>query len=179
MSAPVPKPLAGPPGMAALSAFAAPPPRVMAPPVESQEFEDHPEQIVFEASSLMTPPFDASVSDQRVIGPPFERRFTLAADKILRFDLSTKLLFDPVTVMFAPAVKSLDAPVEVRLTLPPAIKLASVVMLTHVIVRSSATLISPPKLPKAPDSPQFIVRELPEVALLTAADTVMAPALSI
>jgi hypothetical protein len=53
-----------------------------------------------------------------VIGPPFERRFTLAVDKILRFDLSTKLLFEPVTVMFAPAVKSLDAPVAVSATVP-------------------------------------------------------------
>jgi hypothetical protein len=114
-----------------------------------------------------------------VIGPPFERRFTLAVDKILRFDLSTKLLFEPVTVMFAPAVKSLDAPVAVSATVPTAVRLASVSTPAQVTVRSPATLMAPPELVNLPDPPQFSVRELPAVALLTAAETVMAPALSI
>jgi hypothetical protein len=104
--------------MFAFSALAAPPPNVITPPVDPQEAEDHPEQIVLVAANRIPPPLVASLSDQMVIGPPFERRFTLAVDKILRFDLSTKLLFEPVTVMFAPAVKSLDAPVAVSATVP-------------------------------------------------------------
>jgi hypothetical protein len=104
--------------MFSFDTLASPPPRVIAPPVDSQAPEDHPEQMVLVAASRIPPPLVASVSDQIVIGPPFERRFTLAADKILCFDLSTKLLFDPVTVMFAPAVKSLDSPVAVSATGP-------------------------------------------------------------
>jgi hypothetical protein len=101
-----------------LSAFAAPPPRVIAPPVEAQVFEDHPEKIELDAPRLMPPPLVASVSDQRIIGPPLVRRLRFAADKILCFDLSTKELLAPVTVTFAPAVKSLDAPVAVSATDP-------------------------------------------------------------
>ena len=85
----VPKPLAGPPGVFALSALAAPPPNVMSPPEELQAPADHPEQIVLLAPNLIPPPALASASDQSVIGPAFERRFTLAAERMLRFDLST------------------------------------------------------------------------------------------
>jgi hypothetical protein len=107
--------------MFSFDTLASPPPRVIAPPVDSQAPEDHPEQMVLVAASRIPPPLVASESDQIVIGPPFERRFTLAADKTLRFDLSTKLLFDPVTVMLAPAVKSLDAPLDVMVTGPVAL----------------------------------------------------------
>jgi hypothetical protein len=114
----VPKPLAAPPGRFALSTLAAPPPRVTAPPVEPQALEDHPEQMLFEASSSITPPLEASESDQRVIGPPLVRRLMLAAVKMLRLDFNNSPLFAPVTVMFAPKVKSLDAPVAVREAVP-------------------------------------------------------------
>jgi hypothetical protein len=151
--------------MAALSAFAAPPPRVMAPPVESQEFEDHPEQIVFEASSLMTPPFKASVSDQRVIGPPFVRKLMLSAVRTLRLDFNTKALFAPVTVMFAPAVKSLDEPVAVSVTGPAAEIAADVVTLEPVDVTNTP--------------PADAVRVAPLFVIVPEPDRVMLPVASI
>jgi hypothetical protein len=174
-----PNPFAAPPGTFTFSALAAPPPSVIAPPVEPQVLDDHPEQIVFEASSSITPPLDASVSDQRVIGPPLVRKLMLAAVRTLRLDFNTSPLFAPVTVMFAPAVRSLDAPVPVNRILPTAVKLAVVLTPAQVTVRSPATLTAPPEFVNSPDPPQFSVRALPAVALLTAAETVMAPALSI
>ena len=69
--------------------------------------------------------------------------------------------------------------VAVRLTPPPAVKPADVVMPEQVIVRSPATLIAPPELPNVPEPPQFRVSELPAVELETPAETVMAPPLSI
>jgi hypothetical protein len=48
----------------------------------------------------------------------------------------------------------------------------------QVTVRSPATLIAPPELVNLPDPPQFKVKERPAVALLTAAETVIAPVLS-
>jgi hypothetical protein len=116
----VPKPLAAPAGMLS-SEPAAPPPSVTAPPVDPHAPEDQPEQIVFEASSLIPPPFDASVFDHRVIGPPLVLKSTLAAERMLRFDLSTRELLAPETVMSAPAVRSLEAPVAVRATGPVAL----------------------------------------------------------
>ena len=63
--------------------------------------------------------------------------------------------------------------------LPAAVKLAMVFTPAQVTVRSPATLIAPFELVNSPYPPQLSVRERPAVALLTAAETVMAPALSI
>jgi hypothetical protein len=80
--------------------------------------DDQPEQIELEASILMPPPLDASVSDQRVIGPPFVRKATFTLVSTLRLDFSTRPWLAPDTVMFAPVVKSLEAPVDVSETAP-------------------------------------------------------------
>ena len=99
-------------------ALGAPPPRVIAPPIEPQVSDDQPEQIELEAPSLMPPPLDASVSDQRVIGPPLVRKATFSLVSTLRFDFSTRPWLALDTVMFAPTVKSLEAPVDVRESAP-------------------------------------------------------------
>jgi hypothetical protein len=71
-------------------------------------------------------------------------------------------------------------PPDERETLVAAVRAAEVVTTpAQVTVRSPATLTAPPEFVNSPDPPQFSVRELPAVALLTAAETVMAPALSI
>jgi hypothetical protein len=144
-----PKPLAAPPGRFALSALAAPPPRVMSPPVEPQVFEDHPEQMVFEASSSITPPLVASVSDQRVIGPPLVRKLMLAAVSTLRLDFNTNPLLVPVTVMFAPAVKSLDEPVAVSATGPEA-------LMAPVGDTTPPVMLTPPPLAVRVPAPEYV-----------------------
>ena len=72
-----------------------------------------------------------------------------------------------------------DDDVPVNRMLPTAVKLALVFTPAQVTVRSPATLIAPPELVNSPVAPQFIAKERPVVALVTAAETVMAPALSI
>ena len=161
----VPKPLAAPPGMFALSALAAPPPSVIAPPVEPQVLEDHPEQIVFEASSSITPPLDASVSDQRVIGPPLVRKLILAAVRTLRLDFNTRPLFAPVTVMFAPAVRSLDAPVAVRVTGPEA-------LMAPVGDTTPPVMLTPPPLAVRVPAPEYVPETETEIEV--PADTFLA-----
>jgi hypothetical protein len=150
--------------MFSFDTLASPPPRVMAPPVEPQVLEDQPEQIVFEASSFMTPPFDASVSDQRVIGPPFVRKFMLAAVRTLRLDFNTKALFAPVTVMFAPAVKSLDEPVAVSATGPEA-------LIAPVGDTTPPVMLTPPPLAVKVPAPEYVPEteteiEVPAVTFL-------------
>jgi hypothetical protein len=161
----VPKPLAAPPGMFSLLALTAPPPKVIAPPVDPQASEDHPEQMVLVAANLIPPPFDASVSDQRVIGPPFVRKLMLSAVRTLRLDFNTKALFAPVTVMFAPAVKSLDEPVAVSVTGPAAEIAADVVTLEPVDVTNTP--------------PADAVRVAPLFVIVPEPDRVMLPVASI
>ena len=72
-----------------------------------------------------------------------------------------------------------DDDVPVNRMLPTAVKFAVVFTPAQVTERSPATLSAPPELVNSPVAPQFIVSELPAVELLTAAETVMAPALSI
>lgn len=148
----VPKPLAAPPGRFALSALADPPPSVIAPPVEPQVLDDHPEQMVFEVSSSITPPLEASVSDQRVIGPPLVRKLMLAAVRTLRFDFKTSPLFEPVTVMFAPTVKSPDAPVAVSATEPEA-------LMAPVGDMTPPVMLTPPPLAVRVPAPEYVPLE--------------------
>jgi hypothetical protein len=160
----VPKPLAAPPGMFSLLALTAPPPKVIAPPVDPQEPEDHPEQMVLVAANLIPPPFDASVSDQRVIGPAFVRKLMLAAVRTLRLDFNTKALFAPVTVMFAPAVKSLDEPVAVSATGPEA-------LMAPVGDTTPPVMLTPPPLAVKVPAPEYVSEteteiEVPAVTFL-------------
>jgi hypothetical protein len=97
-----------------------------------------------------------------VIGPPFERRFTLAVDKILRFDLSTKLLLEPVTVMFAPAVKSLDAPVAVSATVPEE-------LIAPVGETTPPVIVVPPPLEVRVAGPEYVPEA--EIVIEVPADT--------
>jgi hypothetical protein len=70
-----------------------------------------------------------------------------------------------------------DDDVPVNRILPTAVKLAVVLTPAQVTFRSPATLIAPPEFVNSPVAPQFIVKELPVVELLMAAETVIAPAL--
>jgi hypothetical protein len=137
---------------------------VIAPPVEPQAPDDQPEQIVFEASILIPPPLDASVSDQRVIGPPLVRKLILAAVRTLRLDFNTRALFAPVTVTFAPAVKSLDAPVAVSATGPEA-------LMAPVGDTTPPVMVTPPPLAVSVPTPEYVPEteteiEVPAVTFL-------------
>jgi hypothetical protein len=127
--------------------------------------DDQPEQIVFEDSSSITPPLEASVSDQRVIGPPLVRKLILAAVRTLRLDFNTKALFAPVTVMFAPAVMSLDEPVAVSATGPEA-------LIAPVGDTTPPVMLTPPPLAVRVPAPEYVPETETEIEV--PADTFLA-----
>jgi hypothetical protein len=91
----------------------------------------------------------------------------LAAVRTLRIDFKTKLLFAPLTVTFAPAVKSLDTPWVVIFTGPRA-EIAAVVVTVELV-----EIIETPPPVELSVAVELVIAPVPEREMLPVA--VMAP----
>jgi hypothetical protein len=96
----------------------------------------------------MPPSFRLSESDHKVMGPAFVWKDTLAEVIMLLFDFRTIAFPSPVTVMFAPAVRSLDAPVAVRVTGPEA-------LMAPVGDTTPPVMLTPPPLAVRVPAPEY------------------------
>jgi hypothetical protein len=83
------------------------------------------------------------------MGPAFVWKDTLAEVIMLLFDFRTIAFPSPVTVMFAPAVRSLDAPVAVRVTGPEA-------LIAPVGDTTPPVMLTPPPLAVRVPAPEYV-----------------------
>jgi hypothetical protein len=113
----------------------------------------------------MPPSFRLSESDHKVMGPAFVWKDTLAEVIMLLFDFRTIAFPSPVTVMFAPAVRSLDAPVAVRVTGPEA-------LMAPVGDTTPPVMLTPPPLAVRVPAPEYVPETETEIEV--PADTFLA-----
>ena len=139
-------------------------------------------EVIRPADFTRIPPLPAEMlAFNEVVAVPRASKETLFSAVVV----APIVMFPPeereMLVLAVRAAEVVMAPADEVIDIAPAEEFIAAVVFTpaQVTERSPATLSAPLELVNSPDPPQFIVSELPAVELLTAAETVMAPALSI